>query len=180
MSDAFRYHLQIAEDREFNRIVDEQKAIEGTGYKTQSLAYKTYYFRLSSIAGDGYEGVWSDPLSFTLVPPPPAPLLDQPQMEEKEIPMRWRSLGEGMSYHFQMAGDPDFRNILLDRTVDKAEIILEKPDKAGTYYVRISTIDATGYEGNFSPPQSFEIARKSRYGILGVVGALGVILWLAL
>jgi len=180
VSGAVRYHIQIAEDKECKAIVGEEKAVEGNGYKTQPLAYRTYYFRVSSIAEDGYEGVWSDTLSFTLVPPPPAPPLEQPQVDEKEIHMRWRNLGEGISYHFQMAREPDFRNILLDRTLDKAEITLQKPDKAGTYYVRISGIDATGYEGNFSPSQSFDIRKKTPYGILGVVGTLGVILLLLL
>lgn len=180
VGDAVSYHLQMSEDREFRTIAVEQKTIEGSSYKSGDLSYKTYYFRLRSVAGDGYEGIWSDTQSFSLVPPPSAPQMDGPRISDKEIHIRWPNLGEGISYHFQMASDPEFRTVLAESRSDRAEMTLQKPDKAGTYYVRVSSIDATGYEGKFSPSQSFEIKKKSLYGIWGVAGALGVILWLLL
>jgi hypothetical protein len=48
---------------------------------------------------------------------------------------------------------------LTERKVDRPEIVLPRPEEPGVYYVRTSTIDPTGYEGEFSVPQSFEIKR---------------------
>jgi hypothetical protein len=160
VSDAVQYHLQIAEDKDFQSVVEEKKGLSETEYSAGSLSFKTYYFRVSSIAEDGYEGAWSKPLGITLAQLLSAPLLENPQINEKEINIRWSAPGEGATFHFQMARDREFQYILVDRSVDKTELALQKPDEAGTYYVRVSSIDATGYEGKFSPAKSFEIKRK--------------------
>ena len=64
--DAVRYHVQIAEDKEFNRLIEDRNNVSDTEYKTPHLDFKTYYFRISSIAKDDYQGEWSDILSFTI------------------------------------------------------------------------------------------------------------------
>lgn len=68
VGDAVRYHLQIAEDKDFSRLVEDRSDIHDTEYKTARLASGTYYFRISSIAEDDYQGDWSDVLSFTIAP----------------------------------------------------------------------------------------------------------------
>jgi hypothetical protein len=158
---AVRYHLQVAEDRQFNHIIEDQADINDNSIQTKNLDFKTYYFRISSIAADGYQGIWSDILSFNIIPPPPAPPVEAPQIEEKTIRIRWRDLGEGITYHFQMAKDDAFNEILVNEKLTKPEITLEKPADAGKYYVRTSGIDTEGYEGVFSEPQIFEV--KSNY-----------------
>jgi hypothetical protein len=158
---AVRYHLQVAEDRQFNHIIEDQADINDNSIQTKNLDFKTYYFRISSIAADGYQGIWSDILSFNIIPPPPAPPIEAPQIEEKTIRIRWRDLGEGITYHFQMAKDDAFNEILVNEKLTKPEIALEKPADAGKYYVRTSGIDTEGYEGVFSEPQIFEV--KSNY-----------------
>jgi hypothetical protein len=158
---AVRYQLQIAEDRQFNHIVADLADINDSSVQTENLDFKTYYFRISSIAADGYQGIWSDILSFNIIPPPPAPPVEAPELEEKTIRIRWRDLGEGITYHFQMAKDDAFNEILVNEKLTKPEITLEKPAEAGKYYVRTSAVDAEGYEGVFSEPQIFEV--KSNY-----------------
>lgn len=158
---AVRYHLQVAEDRQFNHIVADLADINDSSVQTENLDFKTYYFRISSIAADGYQGIWSDILSFNIIPPPPAPPVEAPELEEKTIRIRWRDLGEGITYHFQMAKDDAFNEILVNEKLTKPEITLEKPADAGKYYVRTSAVDAEGYEGVFSEPQIFEV--KSNY-----------------
>jgi hypothetical protein len=73
VNDAVRYHVQIAEDKEFRKIVEAGADIRDVEYKAGGLDYKTYYFRISSIAKDNYQGDWSDVLSFTIVPSSPVP-----------------------------------------------------------------------------------------------------------
>ena len=166
---AVRYHLQVAEDRKFQVIVADTRDITGVSHKIGNLDFKTYYFRVSSIAADGYEGIWSDTLSFNIIPPPPSPPVEKPEMDDKELRVRWRHLGDGITYHFQMAKDQAFKEVLIDEKLTKPEITFEKPSNAGTYYIRTSAIDTQGYEGDFSEPQSFEVISKYLYLPAGMV-----------
>lgn len=147
---------------------------------TAPLEYRTYFFRLSSIAADGYEGMWSDVQSFVVLSPPPSPPLDKPTLEKNEITIRWHDLGPGFSYHFQMARDPGFNEITAEENIKTPFIVLQQPHKPGIYYVRASSVDANDYEGSFSQPQSFEVKRRFPVGIIGIIGAAGIILLLAL
>ena len=159
VKDAVSYHMQIAEDREFTRIVVDRSGITATGFTSPSLDFKTYFFRVSSIAQDGYEGIFSRTQGLTLVPPPPAPVIEKPEMDTKEIRLRWRSLGEGVTYRFQMSMDGEFKNILIDREMEMPEMTLPRPKEAGKYYFRAKGIDREGYEGDFSSPQSYQIQK---------------------
>jgi len=73
VNDAVRYHVQIAEDKEFRKIVEAGTDIRDVEYKAAGLDFKTYYFRISSVAKDNYQGDWSDVLRFTIAPPSPVP-----------------------------------------------------------------------------------------------------------
>lgn len=170
VTDAARYHIQIAEDRDF-KILAVDTYENDIKYTATALGYKTYYFRISSSAQDGYEGEWSDILSFTNVPPPPSPPLEKPDMGKDNITIRWRESGPGITYHFQLAQDQGFSIILLDQRLESPFAVFPKPETPGTYYVRTSCVDPKGYEGGFSQPQSFEIKKRFPYWILGVTGA---------
>ena len=173
---AVKYHLQVAEDNQFQTIVADTRGVTGVSSKTGSLEFKTYYFRIRSVAADGYEGIWSDILSFNIIPPPPSPPVEKPEVGDKELRVRWRNLGDGITYHFQMAKDQAFTDVLLDEKLTKPEITFEKPSDVGTYYIRTSGIDAHGYEGEFSEPQSFEV--KNYY--LLIPGGMMVLVILAI
>jgi hypothetical protein len=93
--------------------------------------------------------------------------METPEMGDKELRIRWQSLGDGTTYHFQMAKDENFKTVLTDEKLAEPEITLDKPHELGTYYVRTSAIDADGYEGEFSEPQSFKVLSEYRYVPLG-------------
>jgi formylglycine-generating enzyme required for sulfatase activity len=76
---------------------------------------------------------------------------------EDEMKIRWRSIGDGFTYHVQIARDETFRDILVDEKVQKPGITFKRPEAPGTYFVRTSAVDSDGQEGSFSLPQSFEI-----------------------
>ena len=169
VAQAVKYHLQVAEDRYFNSIIEDRADITALSHQTGSLDYKTHFFRVGSIAADGYQGIWSDPLSFSIIPPPPSPPVEKPEMGDQELRIRWRDMGDGITYHFQMAQDEAFIDVLVDEKLPEPEIILAPPRDAGTYYVRTSAIDAEGYEGAFSEPQSFKVLSKYRYVPVGML-----------
>ncbi len=140
--------------------------------------FKTYYFRICSVAGDGYEGGWSDMVSFTLSPLPPAPSLDAPQIGKEQLSIKWQDLGKEVSvYHFQMARDEAFQQVIVDKTIEKPQIVMEKPRTAGTYYVRIGSVNKKGFHGDFSPPQTLEIFERPPFLIMGIVVALLFVLF---
>jgi hypothetical protein len=174
--DAAGYRIEVASDREFRHILEELKELKDTGREIVFSEFGPCFFRIRSVAPDGYAGIWSDAVAVTLIPPPPAPDLEKPEGEGKEMTIRWRSLGEKMTYHIQVARDEAFREPFIDRKVERPEATLPTPKEVGTYYVRISSIDPEGYEGSFSTPQTFEIKRRLwPYG-LGALGVAGLIL----
>ena len=177
VQDAERYQVQIAEDEQFDRIRIDRDDIKGLELETGQLDYSTFFFRIRSIANDGFEGEWSDSIQFTLVPPPPAPPVEKPEIDKKEVTIRWKDLGEGFRYHFQMAMDEQFEDVIVDRIVDMPEQTLEKPKSAGMYFVRISSIDMKGYEGSFAKPQSFEV-KQFPYSIVTMISAFFLIIFL--
>ncbi len=175
VEDAVKYHLQVANDAGFTSVVEEKPDYTAITYKTPTLDYGAYYFRISSVAADGYQAGWRT-FPFRLVPPPATPSLEKPKMSRKEILLTWRDLGEGITYHFQMAKDPEFKEIIVDRKLDKPVITLQKPKDKGVYYVRTSSIDRKNREGEFSPSQTFQVRGRAYLAAIGgavvVLGAL--------
>lgn len=186
VKDAIRTHLQVAQDEAFTIIKEEHKDFQGESYQTGTLDYGKYYFRIRSIAQDGYEAGWSMTVPFSLIPPPPAPPLEKPKLSEKKIFLKWRPLGAGIRYHFQMSKNPEFKEILVDKKLDNPEISLEKPVDPGIYHIRTSSIDTKNREGDFSPSQSFEIKKPEPEKkeplpyemIIGILTAIGIFILL--
>jgi hypothetical protein len=67
VNDAVRYEIQIAEDKNFNKIIVNETNIKDTRFKIHDLDIRTYYLRVRSVATDDYQGEWSDILSFSPV-----------------------------------------------------------------------------------------------------------------
>ena len=161
VEDAASYHIQVAEDPEFTLLREEKAGVREESYKTGGLDPKRYYFRVRSVAADGYAGDWSSVERFVVLSPPPSPDLEKPEADKKMIQLRWRPQ-EGINhFRFQMARDREFREILIDEKIDQAGIRIARPKVPGFYYVRTSSMDSKGFEGEFSRPQSFEIKPPS-------------------
>lgn len=178
VSGAAHYVLNISRDRNFARDVFRTD-INESSYQRVFQDFGTYYFRICSVAADGFESLWSDTLSFKLVPPPPAPSVEQTLVNDKELRIRWKDQGAKMTYRAQVAGDEKFSRVLMDRVCAAAEINFPRPSGSGVYYVRIKTIDSDGYEGDFSPPQHFEIKCDREHWIaLGTYGFMAFLILL--
>ncbi len=68
VSGAERYHLEISSDAEFKQLMDETW-VSGTDAELMSLSIDslepgTYFWRVASIDGDGYESAWSNDRYF--------------------------------------------------------------------------------------------------------------------
>ncbi len=155
--DARRYHLQVSRDPEFHNLVTDLDNIRSHVYRLEKLSPSVYYFRIRSIAEDSFRGEWSKTISFKMAPLPALPQTGKPTIHRDQIEWQWRDVGPSFHYHIQIAKDAAFQSILIDEKTKMPRFSFPKPPTAGTYYVRISSIDAHGVEGKFSKPQSFEI-----------------------
>ena len=174
VKNAAAYRVQVASNQQFDPLILGTDALAKTELLSPELEAGTYCFRVRSIAADGYAGLWSDPLCFEIIPPPPSPPMDKLERGDDGIHLRWRDLGPGVRYRLQVASDETFTRILLDETLDTPEALLPEPEAPGEYFVRICSLAPDGYAGPFSPPQSFEVkgsALKSLLILLGVVAA---------
>lgn len=180
VGDAVKYHLQLASDKEFAMPVIEEPAVASSRFRTGDLPPGTYYFRARSIAEDGYVGKWSVIQEFTILPPPPAPSTEKPEVKGAELNLRWAPLSQAASYHVQISPDEGFAgDMLVDEKVDKSAISIPSPKNPGTYFVRVRGIEKEGRAGDFSKPQSFTIEKRFPYWSLGL-GVIPLILLLSL
>lgn len=179
--DAASYQLQVGTDSRFGGTGARPLDVSGTSHEQPFSEPGSKFFRIRSVADDGFTGLWSDTIGFTLLPPPPSPEPEKPELDGKQIRIRWQDRGKGYTYHVQLAADASFDRPLADLKVAQPEISLERPEKGGVYHVRISSIDPEGYEGRFSPPQTFEIRSWWPYYTAGgLLGVAGIVLLLAL
>lgn len=81
--------------------------------------------------------------------------LDETVSAWDTLTLRWKNLGKGTSYQFQIAQDSGFRHILHDKmTGQQPFITIPRPPSSATYYVRVKPIAPDGREGEFLQPQS--------------------------
>jgi len=96
--------------------------------------------------------------------PPPTPItpvgLKQflfADPKQAKIPLAWTEVPGAKSYHLQVASDPLFFDPILDLgNLNRVEYDLEKVE-SGTYFWRVSCLNANGSEGTFCDLESFQV-----------------------
>jgi hypothetical protein len=174
---ATHYHVQIAEDSAFTKLVVNSNNPGGTTYILENPAVGTYYLRISSMEADGFEGEWSAVREFS-VARLPAPVLEKTESSDKELHVAWKSLEGGTGYQIQVAGDEGFSEIILDKKLQQTALTIDKPEKSGKYYMHVRGIDSKQNVGSFSQAGSFEVEKTKRfpYELLGLFGLLFILL----
>ena len=69
------YHLILARDRSFRKIVFENNMIPSTIFLDEHLNYGTYFLKIRSSSPTGANGPFSETRTFVLTPPLPETLL---------------------------------------------------------------------------------------------------------
>jgi hypothetical protein len=155
---AQRYRLQVASESRFQSTLFDRSDIESTEFRL-SLPPGRYHWRLASIAQGNDQGPFSDSASFELRETPPPPPVDKPKAEGDKLVFRWRARSGDDTYDVQVARDPAFKELLLERRENLPELLLDTP-KAGTYYLRVRTIESDGFVGPYGAAQQFEVPRS--------------------
>lgn len=158
------YHLQVARDAAFTRIVADLARLSDTDVTLdRKLGLGRYYWRVASVDAREGQGPFSDPQDFRRVMP--APEIEEPEIEDDFLFVRWRAGLPGQRYQFQFAEDSSFSKLLVDNIADQPQQRLERPD-AGEYFMRIRTIDPDGFVGPYGKTQTLDVPPRGLYWLL--------------
>ena len=161
-----KYRVQLAADPEFATLLHDDTHSGAAHFKpAQALAVGRYHWRTASIDASGEQGPYSDAHQFEYRAVPPSPDFKEPEVGKDELVIQWQSAGEGVSYRFQMAEDPEFEQLAMDKVIEEPRVVMPRPIPE-TYYFRARTIDSDGYEGEFGPAQKLTVQPTSFWSLL--------------
>ena len=151
------FHFELADTPDFAApLMDRTGHSQTRLAPAQTLNPGTYYWRVATRDLSGEEGPFSDAQTFKLEP---APRVEAPVVEEGSIVLRWNGL-PGARYQFQLASDRAFEQVLVDTTIAEPQVRIPYPP-SGFHYLRIRTLGADGFAGDYGPVQRIEVPPKS-------------------
>ncbi len=167
------YHLQIANDKSFSKVLIDQADIDTNELKIgEELVLGKYYWRIAAIDSEG-DGPFSEAQMFRRILP--APGIEDPNITDNKLTIRSRRGLPGQKYHFQMSDDESFDELLVDEYSDEPGFEIARPD-GGEYFIRVRTIDPDGFVGPFGTVQSIDVP----YSLYWLMTLLPLLILLAL
>lgn len=157
--------LQIARNPDFTDLVGQLSSRGTRARAPTALPPGRYFWRVASRTEAGLQGMFSQAVGFDVVDEPVDPGL-QPASDGRHLILRWRAGKPGQRYRVQLARKPDFAKPRLDQVVEQPELVTRRP-WAGTWYVRVQTLDDDGYAGEFSEPQQIPLGCRPCYWLGG-------------
>lgn len=156
---AVKYFTQVAEDESFENLLTEVE-VEKTEYRQSGIAPGKYYFRVQSIAEDGFRSDFSCVDSVVMKEMPSMGALPAPS-SGKEVALRWHEMGEDVLYDIQIAKDAGFSRVVSSATgLQQAEFSPESLEP-GRYWVRMRVTLATGEVSPWTPTQELVVPPPS-------------------
>ncbi len=155
-SNAWSYQLQIATDKNFERIVKDT-VINNSIVEIAGLDYYTEYFwRVRLLRGEQF-GMWSDFRKFTTKLA--SPKLLSPDNNAKSIPfdgeMKWSSVPGAIHYHLVVSKSNQFTKNLIDIVdLKEARYVFSNLEPSTKYYWRVRANGETG-KSEWSETYSF-------------------------
>lgn len=150
---AHRFHAQVFDSRD-SLVLDG--VFGDGGAKWASLGDGEYTLRVRAIGADGLEGVNASH-RFTLAAQPEPPFASTPRDKGHGDSTRfsWSDAAGVVAYHFQLADDAEFSQILVDLPALAATETTQAV-ALGPHFWRVASIDARGKQGPFGDVQRFE------------------------
>jgi hypothetical protein len=145
------YRLQIAADRDFSQPLIERSTPEPHA-EIDTAPQGRFFWRVAAANAQGELGAWSATQSYAQTPSAPTP--ERAALSASELRLQWQAQPD-MRYHLQVSRDPEFRQLLVDETLDQSTFALPRP-RPGHYYTRLQTIDRDG-AGPFGPTGHFTV-----------------------
>ena len=167
---AVQYLVQVGRDAQFNDLVDEQKLATSV-YSSPELAPGTYYFRVQSLAADGFASNFSGTVQWEQKE---APTLGGMESTSDELPvLQWLAMGDGWQYDVQVACDQEFTELLVDEQ-GLASTSYTFPDKLdpGKYYIHLRGVENGEPVTPWTPEQTMTVKNKPKVLQGSLIGAL--------
>ncbi len=173
-SAGWRYRLQVARDAAFADLVVDRDGLDAVG-AIVALPPGDYRWRVAGLppAEGATAGAapYGDVRRFTLRPVPASPLPEAPELHAGALTLRWRAGPPGEAYEAELARDPAFADVVARHAGPEARMVL--PDApGGTLYLRVRTVDVTGYAGSYGPAQAVDVPRSLWWRLLPPLSAL--------
>lgn len=163
VAQAHAYHLQVALDPRFGTLIADQTITEPR-IRLASRADGPHYLRIRAVSAAGIEG--HDARAMVEVqarPVPPAPVRPRSGavVFERQLALGWAPADGATGYQVQVAGDPDFRQVLDSRRVDGPQTEVQLAPAPGAYrqdrWWRVASVDtASGRAGPYGPVQQLQ------------------------
>lgn len=166
------YRIQVSSTPNFSKIITDEKSYNTDKKLEGLLTPGKLYWRVSAISKEGLEGDFSVPGSFEIKPLPEPPSLNSPASTKTSTTFRWKRKGEDEKYHLQISKSKVFSDTAIDLKSIEGPRVTVGAMEEGDYFVRVSAVDAEGFEGRFSEPQPFYVGPKvpsSKIGPLMII-----------
>jgi hypothetical protein len=118
-----------------------------------------YRADVRSIAADGHEGVWSEQVTFLVVPPPAPPEVELPGRAAAKVRLKTVDSGHGLHYRFQVSRTPEFESLVYDAVSDTPETLIKESLETGEYYARVTLVSGE-FQSAFSEPTGFVFGER--------------------
>lgn len=162
--EAAHYRVMISQDPGFaTTAMDNVEVTNNTFRLADPLPPGHYFWRIASVSTTEGVGPFTDAMSFRM--PFPGPTMEATKFDKTQMTFAWRAGGEDQSFHFQLARDETFNQILYDEKTSATQLTVARPD-GGQYFLRTKTIEADGYEGPWGPSQKIDIPYANPYWLL--------------
>ncbi len=161
---AANYILTISEQSDLSDpIFTDSEIYENKLKLTEPLAPGKYFWHIASVSASEGVGPYSDIMAFRV--PFPGPELSVPEVGDDDLTLAWSAAAEGQRFHFQIASDKDFNELLYDEVTLNSRVTIPTPE-GDRYYLRVKTIESDGFKGPFGSPQVIDIPKDTPYWLL--------------
>jgi hypothetical protein len=152
--------VQVAQDADFERIVDDQKVVAGSDVRIAGLDDARWFLRARRLDGQGIEG-YDAVRPFVLKARPEPPATNTPRAGAKQslgpVEFNWSPNLEARSVRLQVARDAAFSQIVAEREGLAGTRETIEVGGPGLYHWRIASTKADGDKGPFGDAQRFEL-----------------------
>jgi hypothetical protein len=180
------YELEIASDQNFASIIFDKTKIEGSQYtlsQSEILAAEfkdtPYYWRIRAIDGADNKSEWSSSWSFHVSVPSKPTLILPASNAKSELPVHfsWESttsLSPPLTYQLQIAANPDFASLILNKTeLTSSDYIVSEDSNLNlkndtTYYWRVKATDKSLNSSDWSATGSFNFIAPSGFPVWAI------------
>ena len=157
------WRWQIAADMQFTRLLQDART-NTPAWVLSGLPDGDYFLRVRAADAQQIEGIdATHALAVRARPEPPLQIAPPAGASVASgATLRWAEMPDAGGYHVQLARDPAFSDLVLDRTgIQGGTLQLDAALPPATYHWRLATLRANGTRGPFGDAGAFTVLEPS-------------------